>query len=121
LRFSEDSASRIRGGELGTFTRGSTAYSSALLDAAFALEKKGQVSDVVKSPEGFHVLKLIEHAPATIRPLREVRERIVQELLGEQRRQKMEELVASLRARARTEVYKEVLAKVRIPDRGEQR
>jgi parvulin-like peptidyl-prolyl isomerase len=120
LRFSEDSATRVRGGELGTLTRQSAGQTPALLDAALALTERGAVSDPVRGPHGFHILKLIERTPATIRPLNEVRSRIVQELLGERRSQKTEEFVAALRARAEIKLYKEELAKLQLPDKPTQ-
>jgi peptidyl-prolyl cis-trans isomerase C len=120
LRFSEDASTRARGGELGTLTRRSTGHAPALLDTALSLKQAGEVSNPINGPRGFHILKLIEHKPASIRPLEEVRTLVAQELLGQRRTRKIEELVSLLRARSRTDVYKEALAKVRIPDRPEQ-
>jgi peptidyl-prolyl cis-trans isomerase C len=120
LRFSEDVGTRVRGGELGTITRTSTGQTPGLLDAALALRETGQVSDAVRGPRGFYIFKLIERKPATIRPLDEVRSRIVQELLGERRSRKMEELVAALRARTDIQVYKDELTKVQLPDKPAQ-
>jgi len=52
---SEDFGSRDNGGDLGFFARGENA--PALEEAAFALEP-GDLSDVVRSDFGFHLLKL---------------------------------------------------------------
>ncbi len=49
------------GGDLGIFTRGER--DQALEDAAFTLEV-GQTSDIVRSKEGYHILKLLEKLPA---------------------------------------------------------
>jgi hypothetical protein len=120
MKHSEDAATRVRGGEVGTLTRQSAGQPLAVLDAALALKAAGEVSDAVHGPAGFHILKLMERTPASIRPLSEVRSRVVQELVGERRSRKMEELVASLRARVVTELYREELAKVRIADKPAQ-
>lgn len=51
-----DESARKNGGELGTLSR-SDFQSAALGEAAFAL-KPGQVSGVIETPQGFHVLKV---------------------------------------------------------------
>lgn len=51
---SDDATSREAGGAIGNFER--YAMPSAFADAAFALEV-GQLSEVVETPRGFHVIK----------------------------------------------------------------
>lgn len=55
--YSEDPGSAVKGGELGFFTRGRMV--SEFESAAFAL-KPGEVSPVIESPMGFHIIQLIE-------------------------------------------------------------
>lgn len=54
---SQDEQSRPRGGDLGTLEYTSQVPES-FRDAAFALENVGDISDVVETPFGFHVIKL---------------------------------------------------------------
>lgn len=60
-QYSEDPGSKVDGGELPKFGRGDMVPEFEA--AAFSL-KPGQVSDVVTSPFGFHIIKLAEKFPA---------------------------------------------------------
>lgn len=59
---------------------GSEKYVQAFADAAKALTKPDEISPVIKSPYGFHVLKLIERTPDRPRSLAEVQPEIVARL-----------------------------------------
>lgn len=61
---STDPGSKDKGGDLGWFPRG--VMNKPFEDAAFALQP-GQISDVVQSPNGFHIIEVVERDPA--RPL----------------------------------------------------
>jgi len=74
-----------KGGDLGTFSRGQMV--KPFEDAAFSL-KEGGISDIVKTQFGYHIIKMEKIEPARIKPLKEVRDEIVQEL----RKQKANEV-----------------------------
>ncbi|WP_412021664.1 SurA N-terminal domain-containing protein [Burkholderia cepacia] len=76
---SQDAPSAAKGGDLGFITRGSTAGGKAFDDAAFAL-KQGDVSGVVQSDLGFHILKATEVKPAAVKPFADVKDQIAAEL-----------------------------------------
>ncbi|MDZ4058714.1 MAG: peptidylprolyl isomerase, partial [Bacteroidales bacterium] len=55
--YSKDPGSAIRGGELGMASK--TLYWPAFADAAMSL-KEGQVSQIVETPDGFHLIQMIK-------------------------------------------------------------
>jgi peptidyl-prolyl cis-trans isomerase D len=79
-KHSQDPGSAAKGGDLGFFPRGRMV--PAFDAAAFGLEP-GQISDVVETPFGFHVIKLEEKKPGGPRPFDVAREQIEKELTAE--------------------------------------
>lgn len=77
---SADTASAARGGDLGFFEAGRMV--PEFEQAAFALQKPGDLGNVVKTQFGYHVLQLQERKPAGRRPFEEVRADIVKEIRG---------------------------------------
>ena len=68
---SEDPGSAIKGGDLGYFTQGTMVPP---FEAALAsLEKPGDLSGVVETQFGYHILKLEGRRPAGVRPYDEVK------------------------------------------------
>lgn len=61
------------GGDLGYFTRDQMV--PALAEAAFAL-KKGEISELVRTPYGFHIIKVEDVRPERTIPLEEARSEI---------------------------------------------
>jgi len=58
ILYSEDPGSAAKGGELGMFNRG-TMYPE-FEAAAFSLKEPGEVSDIIKTEAGYHIIQLIE-------------------------------------------------------------
>ena len=77
--FSEDPASRDRGGDTGTFRRGLPQVPPEFEARAFALEPN-QISDVVTTAVGYHIIKLLEKKPAKKMELAEVEARLKADL-----------------------------------------
>ncbi|MEO8837894.1 MAG: SurA N-terminal domain-containing protein, partial [Herbaspirillum sp.] len=70
---SQDPGSATKGGDLGFFTK--QAMVKPFADAAFGL-KQGQISDLVKSDFGYHIIQLTAIKPAVAKPLAEVKDTI---------------------------------------------
>jgi peptidyl-prolyl cis-trans isomerase D len=75
-RYSQDGTAP-NGGDLGFFSRGQMV--KEFEDAAFALPVGG-VSDLVRTPYGFHVIKVTDSRPGRTIPLEEAREAIRKDL-----------------------------------------
>ena len=73
-----DKGSAARGGDLGLFPRGRMV--PEFEKAAFELKNPKDLSDIVQTQFGFHILQLVERKPAGVRPFAEVRAEIMKEL-----------------------------------------
>jgi peptidyl-prolyl cis-trans isomerase C len=93
--------SALNGGDLGEVPRGRMV--KAFEDALYTL-KPGEQSDVVQSGFGLHLIRCDEAVPAVTQPLAEVPDSIRARLLAEKRTTLAREMVAALRASARTEI-----------------
>jgi peptidyl-prolyl cis-trans isomerase D len=79
-KYSQDEATAGAGGDVGFFNRG--AMVGPFEQVAFGLQP-GEVSDIVETQFGYHIIKLEERKPKRVRPLEEVREELVRELQQE--------------------------------------
>lgn len=86
---SKDPGSAAQGGDLGFFARG--AMVKPFEDAAFGM-KGGEISGLVQSDFGFHIIKLTAIRPGGARSLDEVRGEIGQELKKQKAVKKFAEL-----------------------------
>ena len=91
---SDDPGSAAQGGDLGYLTRGATA-NPEFDTAAFALAK-GQVSQVVQSPAGFHIL-MVTDIRGQAKPFEEVKTEVLTAVKAEQGAKKYAELSESFR------------------------
>jgi peptidyl-prolyl cis-trans isomerase SurA len=85
-----DDESRNNGGELGWFGP------QDILDQIYAAVKNlkpGDVSQVVRTSHGFHILKLEEHQVAGLQPLAEVKDQIRNQLINERANAELENWV----------------------------
>ncbi len=92
-----DCPSKANGGSLGSFGRGQMV--KPFEDAAFALGTN-EVSEVVETQFGFHIIKVTGKTAASKTPLAEVREQIQEHLSNDEKMKAVEAFVEDLKAKA---------------------
>lgn len=90
---SQDAGSASKGGDLGWIAPG--AQPGALDKAIFGLAQD-QVSGVVESPFGLHIVKVTEISPAAIKPLAEVKDQITAEVRKQIAAERFSEMASKL-------------------------
>jgi peptidyl-prolyl cis-trans isomerase D len=96
---SEDEASAKNGGDLDYFGRGRMV--PEFDQVAFELQS-GQMSDLVKTQYGYHIIKVIDKKSATTRPLAEVRQQLSDQLSYERAQTQATDLAATLETQIKT-------------------
>ena len=77
-KYSEDPGSKAKGGDLGWLVRGQTV--PEFEKAAFSLPK-GEISDLIRTQYGFHIIKVLDKETAHTKPFDEVKDSIRTPLL----------------------------------------
>jgi peptidyl-prolyl cis-trans isomerase C len=102
---------REDGGNLGYIQRGQLSPSFAQFEeAAFSLKKKGDISEVVRSPYGYHIIRLEDALGTSLRPFSQVKERIRLFLQAKKRQDAYLEYVKEAKARAKILVNEKLWA-----------
>jgi len=100
-RENSDDGSKDQGGDLGFFPRGQMV--PPFDQAVFAL-KPGEVSDVVTTQFGYHIIKLMERKEATTVPYEKVQPQIVDYLTNQKKQQRVSAFIEEAKKRAKIEV-----------------
>ncbi len=98
--------SAVQGGDLGYLTRGTII--PEIEEVVFALELE-ELSEIIKTDFGFHILKITEKKPETIKTLEEVKEDIIQTLLPDKQKKAFENLLEELKSKSEIEINEEAL------------
>jgi peptidyl-prolyl cis-trans isomerase SurA len=98
---SSDGPSASQGGDLGVFKRGTLA--KELEDKTFSM-KAGEVSDVIRTKQGYVILKVVEHQDAGIPPMKSIEPKIQDALYY----QKLQPALRAYLTKLREEAYIDV-------------
>ena len=114
---SDDQATRYRGGDCGFLTRMSSKvrWDHSVRDAAFVLRTKGDISPLIRAPDGFYLLKLIERLPPETASLEQVRDRIERQLFAAEQKRANEQFETAQRRRQKIEINQPLLQSIEAP------
>ena len=103
---------REDGGNFGTIRRGQLSPVLAQFEeAAFSLRNKGEISEVIKTPFGYHIIRLDDKRGTALKPLGLVKERIRHVLESEKKQDARTAFVKEAKARATIFINEELWAK----------
>jgi peptidyl-prolyl cis-trans isomerase D len=109
-KYSEDDTNNTNGGDLDYFGRGRMV--PEFENVAFAM-KNGEISDLVKTSFGFHIIKMVDNKPEATRPLADVRAEIEDQLKWQRAQAEAEKIAKSLEATMKTQADLDRIAKER--------
>lgn len=101
-----DPGTKEQGGDLGYFSRGKMV--KPFEDAAFALKKKGDISDIVQTQFGFHIIKLEDRKPAEVLSFDSAKEKAQNLLRKEKEDKTFAGYIENLKSNAKIETFEEV-------------
>jgi peptidyl-prolyl cis-trans isomerase C len=101
-QYSQDPGSGPNGGDLGFFQKGQMV--GPFENTAFSL-KPGEISELVETQFGFHIIKVTEKQASRTVPIDEVRPQIEEFLEGQNRQEQARLFVEALKARGKVEIF----------------
>jgi len=107
---SEDDSNAKNGGDLDYFGRGRMVPE---FDAAAFNMEPGQISDLVKTQFGYHIIKLTDKKAGTTRPLDEVRQQLTDQIQSERAQQQASDLAQKLEPQIKKPADLETVAKAK--------
>lgn len=106
---SDDPGSAKKGGDLGFFARGKMV--KPFEEAAFALSKPGEISDLVQSQFGYHIIRLEERKPAASQSFDEVKDALVESIATRMKAAERVKIIGPIREPGVIEIDAEALGK----------
>lgn len=94
---SADDVSAPSGGDLGFFQRNSKGADPVIAATTYALAKAGDISDVVETEFGYHLVKLTEIKPSNVPPFEKLRSQLEDQVRTAEARQRFGELAEEFR------------------------
>jgi peptidyl-prolyl cis-trans isomerase C len=113
-KYSIDETSKLRGGDLLFFDRQTLQQPKTVVEAAFALKEPNDLSPVIESDKGFHILKLSQKRTGFTRSFTDAKPEIQRRLLQEGRSKRMKDWSEEMRKGQKVEVFEDRLKNVKV-------
>ena len=113
--YSDDRASMYQGGVMGWLINHpgrKYKWDQSLIDALFALEKPGDVSELIETDKGFYVVRLVAAENVKEKTFDQVKKGIKNQMIQDRRQQVKEDFMTALMAGAEVEVDQQKLASI---------
>ncbi|MFQ5455793.1 MAG: peptidylprolyl isomerase [Nitrospirota bacterium] len=110
-KYSIDPGSKKQGGSLGYFKKGQMV--PEFEKAAFNL-KRGEISPIVKTKFGYHIIKLYDKRMNTAMAYDDAKEDLRKYMVREKQKKMFDELVSELKSKANITIYDKVLKETNI-------
>ncbi len=108
-QYSDDAATKNRGGMIGFFSKGSK---EPAFEEAVAKLKKDEVSSPVLTSKGYNIIKVLETKAAETKSLEESRSRISSKLEQKKRNEAIEALLKDIKGRTEVVIYEDTVKKI---------
>lgn len=117
VNFSEDPATRFKGGDIGWFDQGRSNYRwpDDVIAAGFALPSAGAVSDVIQAGNGFYLVMKLDARAAETTPLEQAEEGLRRRLLAQKRQQLEQSFAVEMGRGVPVRTFPSALAAVPVP------
>jgi len=99
--FSDDAGTKTKGGDLGFFPMGKT--DPAFEKAAFSLQR-GEISDIVETQLGFHIVMIEEKKDAILQPYDKIKNKVKDKVFNDFKKAKIDEFAEKAMKDAGVEV-----------------
>jgi len=100
-KYSEDPAAAADGGDMGRFKRGDM---MSELEGTIIAMKPGEISELVSTPLGFHIIKLEERNSGKLKPFETVKADIENDLYRKKSEERFSQWVKELRNKSSIEI-----------------
>jgi parvulin-like peptidyl-prolyl isomerase len=105
MTYSEDTVTRKNLGSLGVFKRGSMV--KPFDDAVAALRKPGEVSDIVETQFGYHLIKLVNRYPAKKLTYEQVKDKIIDKMKNDYKKNRRDAYFDEVLKKNKASIYED--------------